>query len=88
MSPIRLAAILVAMLALVSGSVVAQAPMPHSDDPGDCATCHGDAAMLPSGHVPTAGMARETCVACHQAGTPLALNSSVFPLDHHHLLSG
>ena len=87
MFPLRMAALLLAALVMLSGSVVAQAPLPHSDDPGDCATCHGSDKLLPDGHVPTAGMDLQTCVACHAPGTPLALLSAI-PLDHHHLLSG
>lgn len=87
MSRFRLVSIVVAVLVIMSGGVVAQSTMPHSDDPGDCATCHGDVQVLPEGHPSTAGMGLETCVACHAPGTPLALLSAI-PLDHHHLLSG
>lgn len=78
------------IVGLVLVSVVASATsfLPHSDDPGDCATCHAGEQVLPPNHVPTTGMPAATCVACHQPGTPLALASSAFPLDHHHLLSG
>lgn len=80
-------AILVAVIAMLSGTVAAQAPLQHSDDPGDCATCHGGGQVLPDGHVPTAGMSLEGCSACHVPETALSLRSAM-PLDHHHLLSG
>lgn len=83
----RWTAIIIAALAMLSGAVGAQAPLQHSDDPGDCATCHGNVQVLPNDHVPTTGMGLGTCVACHAPGTPLALPSAI-PLDHHHLLSG
>lgn len=77
-----------AVLLLASGLASASSLLPHSEDPGDCATCHGGEAVLPPGHVPTSGMDAATCTACHQPGTPLALGSSAFPLDHHHMLRG
>lgn len=76
-----------ALIMAFSGIVAAQAPLPHSDDPGDCATCHRDVQMLPDGHVPTAGMRLEDCVACHAPATPLDLHP-VMPLDHFHMLAG
>lgn len=81
------AVLLIAGILLVSAVTSALSFLPHSDDPGDCATCHGDEQVLSPGHVPTAGMSAETCIACHQAGTALALPSTIL-LDHHHLLSG
>ncbi len=76
-----------AVLLVVSAAPAATALLMHSDDPGDCATCHGDTQVLSPGHVPTAGMKRDDCVACHAPDTPLALLSAI-PLDHSHLLSG
>jgi len=55
--------------------------------PGDCAACHGDESVLPEGHVPTADMDTEGCLACHGKATPLTLRSKM-PLSHFHSLSG
>lgn len=82
-------ALLIAGFILVAAVASATSIFPHSDDPGDCATCHADdEQVVPAGHVPTAGMNAATCVVCHQPGSPLALSSAAFPLDHHHMLSG
>lgn len=84
---VRWATLAIALLLVVTGAPAAMSFLMHSEDPGDCATCHGDAAVLPEGHVPTAGMKLEGCVTCHAPDTPLDLHSAI-PLDHHHLLSG
>lgn len=84
---LRWATLAIALFLVVSGAPAAMSFLKHSEDPGDCATCHGEARVLSEGHVPTAGMKLENCVACHAPGTPLALLSAI-PLDHRHLLSG
>jgi len=34
--------------------------------PGECAACHGDQRILPSGHVKTEEMTYKDCLVCHQ----------------------
>jgi len=38
--------------------------------PGDCATCHGEEQVLPTGHVDTKNMKLAQCVICHKKDTP------------------
>lgn len=84
---IRWIALVVAAVLAMSGASAAMSFLMHSEDPGDCATCHGDSPVLPADHVPTAGMGLGDCIACHAPETPLSLQSAI-PLDHHHLLGG
>jgi uncharacterized CHY-type Zn-finger protein len=79
---------LVLMFSATSGGSLLAAPKKLATaKAGDCAACHGADKVLPDGHAPTAAMNGETCLGCHQKGSPLALYTKM-PLSHFHQLKG
>ncbi len=69
-----------------SAAKAATAVAAHASE-APCVTCHSDMAILPDGHMPTAGMSLEKCEACHAPDGPMSI-AAALNLDHGHYMAG